>query len=70
MFIDETIILVLGDGNCIRSTPSLSTNSYTFMYTNKFVISTLESLQIQQKQIAARAALKRSETNSQLYNQS
>ena len=62
----DPIILVCGNGKHFRSTPSLSTNSYTFMFVNKYVITTMEVLRIQQ-QMVLRNSLKRSQSAKELY---
>jgi hypothetical protein len=62
----ESIIIVCGNGKCFRSTPSLSANSFTFMYINKYAITTMDIIRIQREMIA-RNAIKRSQTAQQLY---
>jgi len=64
--VHESIILLCGNGKCFRSTPSLSANSYTFMFANKYVITTMDVLRIQ-REMVARNALKRSQSAQELY---
>jgi hypothetical protein len=65
----EPIVMVCGNGIYFRSTPSLSTNTYTFMFANKYVITTFDNIRIQ-KEMAAKNALKRSQTAQELFIQS
>jgi hypothetical protein len=67
MLLIENTILVLSNGKTIHSTPSLSTNTCTFMYMNKSIITTMEALRLQQQQIEARNAIKRSQSAQQLH---
>jgi hypothetical protein len=58
----ENTIFVLSNGMTIKSTPSLSTNTCTFMYMHKCMIITMTALRVQQKM----AAIKRSQSAQQL----
>jgi hypothetical protein len=62
----ENIIIVCGNGKWFRSAQTLTTNSSTFMYMNKSIITTMDVLRLQQ-QLAARNALKRSQSVKELY---
>lgn len=48
----ENTIFVLSNGMTIKSTPSLSTNTCTFMYIHKCMITTTSALRVQRKMIA------------------
>jgi len=62
----ENILIVCGNGKCFSSSRILTTNSCTFMYMNKSIITTLDILRLQQ-QHAARNALKRTQTVNELH---
>jgi hypothetical protein len=63
----ENILIVCGNGKCFSSAQTFTTNSCTFMYMNKSIITTMEALKLQQQQMEARNAIKRSQSAQQLH---
>ena len=64
----ENILIVCGNGKCFRSAQTFTTNTCTFMYTNKSILTTMDTLRIQQQQMDARNALKRCQSAQQLHS--
>ena len=62
----ENILIVCGNGKCFSSAQTLSTNTSTFMYMNKSIITTMDVLRLHKQQVA-RNALKRSQSDKELY---
>ena len=62
----EHILIICGNGKCFSSTRILTANSSTFMYMNKSILTTLDTLRLQQQQVA-RNAIKRSQSAKELY---
>jgi hypothetical protein len=65
MFNSKPIIIVCTTGNCFRSSHSLTSNTTTFMYANKCLITTMDVI-IKQQELAARNALKTSQSINNL----
>ena len=63
----ENILIVCGNGKCFSSAQTFTTNTCTFMYMNKSIVTTMEALRLQQQQMEARNAIKRSQSAQQLH---
>jgi hypothetical protein len=64
----ENILIVCGNGKCFSSAQTFTTNTCTFMYMNKSIVTTMEALRLQQQQMDARNAIKRSQSAQQLHS--
>jgi len=58
----ENILIVCGNGKCFSSAQTFTANTCTFMYMNKSILTTMDTLRIQQQQMEARNAIKRSQS--------
>jgi len=65
----ENILIVCGNGKCFSSAQTFTTNTCTFMYMNKSIVTTMESLRLQQQQqMDSRNAIKRNQSAQQLHS--
>jgi hypothetical protein len=64
----ENILIVCGNGKCFSSAQTFTTNTCTFMYMNKSIVTTMEALRLQQQQMEARNAIKRNQSAQQLHS--
>jgi hypothetical protein len=55
---DTEPIIIVYSGKYFRSTYSLTPNSWTFMFTNKNLLTTMDIINVQQKMIAQNALKK------------
>jgi len=66
---DTEPIIIVYSGKCFRSTYSLSSNTWTFMFKNRNSLTTMDIINVQQK-MSAQYALKKSQTAHSLYKSS
>lgn len=64
----ENILIICGNGKCFSSAQTFTTNTCTFMYMNKSILTTWDALRIQQQQIEAKNAIKRCQSAQQLHS--
>jgi hypothetical protein len=65
LFNYKPIVMVCSNGFSFVTTSSLTPNTYSFMFTNKYLITTLNTIRLQ-KEMATRSKIKHSTSSKNL----